>query len=262
MITLPQIQAMKGQRKISMITCYDSWSARIVNNGPIDMILVGDSAAMVMHGHDSTIPATIDMMVLHTSAVRRGAGDKFIVSDMPFLSYRKGLTHAVEAAGKLMQAGANAIKLEGVEGHEEIVKHLVQSGIPVMGHLGLTPQSVHQLGGNKVQGQNNGQARQIKSDALKLQELGCFSLVLECVPAELGKAISAELTIPTIGIGAGVDTDGQVLVMQDMLGMSSEFKPRFLRQFLDGEKILGEAFAQYDSEVKACTFPAEKESYR
>jgi 3-methyl-2-oxobutanoate hydroxymethyltransferase len=253
---------MKGQRKISMITCYDSWSARIVNNGPIDMILVGDSAAMVMHGHDSTIPATIDMMVLHTSAVRRGAGDKFIVSDMPFLSYRKGLTHAVEAAGKLMQAGANAIKLEGVEGHEEIVKHLVQSGIPVMGHLGLTPQSVHQLGGNKVQGQNNGQARQIKSDALKLQELGCFSLVLECVPAELGKAISAELTIPTIGIGAGVDTDGQVLVMQDMLGMSSEFKPRFLRQFLDGEKILGEAFAQYDSEVKACTFPAEKESYR
>ncbi|MDN5280716.1 MAG: 3-methyl-2-oxobutanoate hydroxymethyltransferase [Clostridiales bacterium] len=262
MITLPQIQAMKGQRKISMITCYDSWSARIVNNGPIDMILVGDSAAMVMHGHDSTIPATIDMMVLHTSAVRRGAGDKFIVSDMPFLSYRKGLTHAVEAAGKLMQAGANAIKLEGVEGHEEIVKHLVQSGIPVMGHLGLTPQSVHQLGGNKVQGQNNGQARQIRSDALKLQELGCFSLVLECVPAELGKAISAELTIPTIGIGAGVDTDGQVLVMQDMLGMSSEFKPRFLRQFLDGEKILGEAFAQYDSEVKACTFPAEKESYR
>jgi 3-methyl-2-oxobutanoate hydroxymethyltransferase len=226
------------------------------------MILVGDSAAMVMHGHDSTIPATIDMMVLHTSAVRRGAGDKFIVSDMPFLSYRKGLTHAVEAAGKLMQAGANAIKLEGVEGHEEIVKHLVQSGIPVMGHLGLTPQSVHQLGGNKVQGQNNGQARQIRSDALKLQELGCFSLVLECVPAELGKAISADLTIPTIGIGAGVDTDGQVLVMQDMLGMSSEFKPRFLRQFLDGEKILGEAFAQYDSEVKACTFPAEKESYR
>lgn len=262
MITLPQIQAMKGQRKISMITCYDSWSARIVNNGPIDMILVGDSAAMVMHGHDSTIPATIDMMVLHTSAVRRGAGDKFIVSDMPFLSYRKGLTHAVKAAGKLMQAGANAIKLEGVEGHEEIVKHLVQSGIPVMGHLGLTPQSVHQLGGNKVQGQNNGQARQIRSDALQLQELGCFSLVLECVPAELGKAISADLTIPTIGIGAGVDTDGQVLVMQDMLGMSSEFKPRFLRQFLDGEKILGEAFAQYDSEVKACTFPAEKESYR
>ncbi|MGM0600496.1 MAG: 3-methyl-2-oxobutanoate hydroxymethyltransferase [Candidatus Rifleibacteriota bacterium] len=262
MITAPKIQSLKNERKISMITCYDSWSARIVNNSDIDMILVGDSLAMVMHGFESTLPADMNMMTLHTQATRRGAPDKFIVSDMPFLSYRKGLSQSVEAAGNLMRAGANAIKLEGVAGNEEIIAHLVQSGIPVMGHLGLTPQSVHQFGGNKVQGKKEEQADKILDDALKLEQLGCFSLVLECIPASLAEKITREIRIPTIGIGAGKETDGQVLVMQDMLGMNNEFKPRFLRCYLEGESLFKDAFNRFADDVKAGKFPDTKESYQ
>ena len=262
MITVPKLQSLKNERKISMITCYDSWTARIVNSSNIDLILVGDSLAMVMHGFESTLPANVNMMELHTQATRRGAPDKFIVSDMPFLSYRKGLAQTVEAAGTLMCAGANAVKLEGVRGNEEIIEHLVQSGIPVMGHLGLTPQSVNNFGGNKVQGKKDEQAEKILEDALKLEQLGCFSLVLECIPASLAEKITQNLQIPTIGIGAGKNTDGQVLVMQDMLGMNNEFKPRFLRCYLEGEKLFKDAFNRFNKDVKSGSFPDQKESYQ
>lgn len=245
-----------------MITCYDSWSARIVDASNIDMILVGDSLAMVMHGYESTLPADMNMMTLHTRAVRKGAANTFIVSDMPFLSYRKGLAQAVEAAGELMRNGANAIKLEGLNGNQKIIEHLVQSGIPVMGHLGLTPQSVNQFGGNKVQGKKEEQADKIAEDALKLEQLGCFSIVLECVPASLAEKITSRLKIPTIGIGAGNKTDGQVLVMQDMLGMNDEFKPRFLRCYLQGENLFKDAFNRYADDVKSGKFPDNKESYQ
>jgi 3-methyl-2-oxobutanoate hydroxymethyltransferase len=226
------------------------------------MILVGDSLAMVMHGYESTLPADMNMMTLHTRAVRKGAANTFIVSDMPFLSYRKGLAQAVEAAGELMRNGANAIKLEGLNGNQKIIEHLVQSGIPVMGHLGLTPQSVNQFGGNKVQGKKEEQADKIAEDALKLEQLGCFSIVLECVPASLAEKITSRLKIPTIGIGAGNKTDGQVLVMQDMLGMNDEFKPRFLRCYLQGENLFKDAFNRYADDVKSGKFPDNKESYQ
>jgi 3-methyl-2-oxobutanoate hydroxymethyltransferase len=262
MITVPKLQSLKNERKISMITCYDSWSARIVDASNIDMILVGDSLAMVMHGYESTLPADMNMMTLHTRAVRKGAANTFIVSDMPFLSYRKGLAQAVEAAGELMRNGANAIKLEGLNGNQKIIEHLVQSGIPVMGHLGLTPQSVNQFGGNKVQGKKEEQADKIAEDALKLEQLGCFSIVLECVPASLAEKITSRLKIPTIGIGAGNKTDGQVLVMQDMLGMNDEFKPRFLRCYLQGENLFKDAFNRYADDVKSGKFPDNKESYQ
>lgn len=248
-------------QKISMLTCYDYTFARIVNDSEIDCLLVGDSGAMTMHGHPSTLPATVALMALHTAAVVRGAPNKFIVADMPFLSFRKGLAHGVAAAGKLMQAGAHAVKLEGAKGNLDLVRHLVDSGIPVMGHLGLTPQSVNQLGGFKVQGKAQKEQDEIYQDALDLEKAGCFSVVLECVPATLAKKISEELEIPTIGIGAGVDCDGQVLVLQDMLGMNNSFKPKFLRTYFDGVKNIQSAFNQYHQDVVGRNFPNKAESY-
>lgn len=248
-------------RAISMVTCYDSWSAAIIEESQLDCLLVGDSLAMAMHGHDSTLPADADLMALHTAAVRRGAPTSFIISDMPFLSYRKGLVPAMETVEKLMRAGANAIKLEGIDGHSEVVSHLVKSGIPVMGHLGLTPQSVHQLGGYKVQGKTDDKARKLLEDALALEEAGCFAVVLECVPSSIGKLISEKLTIPTIGIGAGNSCDGQVLVLQDMLGLNNKFKPKFVRTFIEGFDTIKNALNEYDNVVKERSFPSEKESY-
>ena len=203
-----------GKRKtahqpISMVTCYDYWSARVLNATEIDTLLVGDSLAMVMHGFDSTVHATVEMMALHVRAVRRGAPDKFVVGDMPFLSVRKGQDHAMDAVGELMQAGSNAVKIEGEAGQLDLMAHIVESGVPVMGHLGLTPQSVEAFGGHKVQGRNEGQAGEILESARRLEEAGCFALVLECIPSELGRLVSREIGIPTIGIGAGPHTDGQ-----------------------------------------------------
>jgi len=246
---------------ISMITCYDSWSAAIIEESAMDCILVGDSLAMTMHGHDSTIPADPELMALHTAAVRKGAPTSFIVGDMPFLSFRKGLVPAMETAEKLMRAGANAVKLEGVNGHKEIISHMVESGVPVMGHIGLTPQSVNQLGGYKVQGKTDEKARQLVDDALALEEAGCFAVVLECVPSSIGKIISEKLTIPTIGIGAGNGCDGQVLVLQDMLGLNNKFQPKFVRTFMDGFDTIKKALNEYDSVVKDRSFPSDKESY-
>ncbi len=250
-----------GNKVISMITCYDSWSATIIEESQLDCILVGDSLAMAMHGHDSTLPADTDLMALHIAAVRKGAPTSFIVGDMPFLSFRKGLVPAMETVEKLMKAGANALKLEGIDGHSEIISHIVKSGVPVMGHIGLTPQSVNQLGGYKVQGKTDEKAQQLQKDALALEEAGCFAIVLECVPSSIGKLITEKLTIPTIGIGAGNSCDGQVLVLQDMLGLNNRFQPKFVRTFMEGFDTVKNALNEYDNVVKERSFPSNKESY-
>jgi 3-methyl-2-oxobutanoate hydroxymethyltransferase len=238
------LKKQKGQ-KISMLTCYDYTFARIAADSEVDVLLVGDSLSMVMHGFSTTLNATVNLMALHTAAVARGAANKFIVGDMPFLSFRKDLNSNMTAIGKIMRAGANAVKLEGAKGNLDLVRHAVDSGVPVMGHLGLTPQSVNQLGGFKVQGKEKRDHDEIYQGALALEKAGCFSLVLECVPAGLAREISQDLKIPTIGIGAGVGCDGQVLVLQDMLGMNKDFHPKFLRTYFKGFEDLKSAFNQY-----------------
>jgi 3-methyl-2-oxobutanoate hydroxymethyltransferase len=251
----------KSHEKISMVTCYDFAMAQLVNQSDIDCILVGDSVAQVMHGHSTTLQATTAMMALHTQAVSRGAPQKFIVTDMPFLATRKGLKNTMDQAEKLMRAGAQALKIEGVDGHVHFIKHLVESGIPIMGHLGLTPQSIHQLGGPKIQGKNNEAAQKILQDALALQEAGCFSVVLECIPRLVSQNISKQLEIPTIGIGAGPEADGQVLVLQDLLGLNAHFNPKFLKKYLNGADTVTNALNCYAHEVAEQKFPTEKHSY-
>ena len=255
-------QACKARgEKIVMLTCYDYTSARIVQDSDVDVILVGDSAAMVMHGYGTTIPADIEMMCQHIESVSRGTRNKFIVGDMPFLSFRQSLTDNMRAVASVMKAGAHAVKLEGIEGNVETIAHIVESGVPVMGHLGLTPQSVNQLGGYRVQGRGDCAAEKLRKEALACEQAGCFAIVLECVPDDLAAEITASLSIPTIGIGAGAETDGQVLVMQDLLGLSSDFKPKFVRKYLDGRSVLLDAFNAYAHDVKDGSFPAADESY-
>ena len=255
-------QKMKDEgRKISMVTCYDYSSARAVAESSIDCILVGDSVAMTMHGFSNTLSATTPMMALHTAAVARGAPSKFIVADLPFLSYRKGLKEAMDSVHDLMSAGAHAVKLEGVHGHAEIVRHIVDSGVPVMGHLGLTPQSVHALGGMKVQARTSAAVKILASEARELEHAGCFALVLECLPAEAARQVTNLLKIPTIGIGAGPGVSGQVLVYQDMIGLNPGFKPKFLRTFANAFDIIQAALNAYDRDVKSGSFPSESESY-
>src|SRR6185436_6624917 len=185
-------------RKISIVTAYDAWSAHLVERSSVDAILVGDSAAMVMHGHPTTVPATVAMMALHTAAVARAAGNKFVIADMPFLSYRNGMSSAMRAVGALLRSGAHAVKLEGVDGHEDVIRQIVGSGVPVMGHLGMTPQSVNQFGGFRVQGKNSDDAAKVLRQARALEALGCFSIVLECIPADLAACITSKLKVPTI----------------------------------------------------------------
>jgi 3-methyl-2-oxobutanoate hydroxymethyltransferase len=255
------VHAKTEGRRLSMVTCYDYTFARLLSKTAIDGILVGDSAAMVMHGHTSTLHATVELMSLHTEAIARGATGKFLVSDMPFLSFRKGVAAALDAAHALMTAGAHAVKLEGVDGHEDVIERLVGSGIPVMGHVGLQPQSVHAYGGFRVQGRSDGSAREIARQASALDSLGAFAIVLECVPAGLAEEITESIRIPTIGIGAGAGCDGQILVLQDLLGMNLDFRPKFARPFADGARIVLDAVAQFDEAVKAGTYPTAEESY-
>lgn len=247
--------------KISMVTCYDYTSAKILSETDVDSILVGDSVAMTMHGFNDTLSATIDMMCMHTAAVARGAQNKFIVSDLPFMSYRKSLNESIDNVVRLMQSGANAIKLEGIAGNVSLIKHLVESGVPVMGHIGLTPQFVHALGGYKLQGRSQESAEQLLIQAEQLQEAGCFAIVLECIPSSLAKRITDKLSIPTIGIGAGNDTDGQVLVYQDMLGLNQQFKPKFVKHFQGGFELTRNAINQFVTEVNKREFPTYEHSY-
>jgi 3-methyl-2-oxobutanoate hydroxymethyltransferase len=222
---------------------------------------VGDSAAMVMHGHASTLPATVDLMALHTSAVARGAPDKFIIGDMPFLSFRKGLSRAMDSVESMMHAGAEAIKVEGIEGHEDIIEHIAKSGVPVMGHLGLTPQAVNQLGGFKVQGVSEAAAAKLLDQARRLDAAGCFGMVLECIPMDTAKHITEAVAIPTIGIGAGPHCDGQVLVLHDLVGFNRDFKPKFVKSFEDGFELVRRAVDAFDREIKDGAFPTDSESY-
>jgi 3-methyl-2-oxobutanoate hydroxymethyltransferase len=248
-------------RRLSMVTCYDYTSARILAKSPVDILLVGDSAGMTMHGFPNTIPVTMDLMVAHVAAVAKGAPEKFLVADLPFMSFRKGDESNFDAVQKLMQAGAHAVKLEGLTGNEKLIRHVVGSGIPVIGHLGLTPQFIHIMGGFKVQGRNDGAKAKILEDALQLEECGASAIVLECIPSDLATEISKKLTVPTIGIGAGSGCDGQVLVWQDLLGLNNDFKPRFVRQYLQGEQLIGEALTKYHQDVMEGRFPGEKESF-
>jgi 3-methyl-2-oxobutanoate hydroxymethyltransferase len=250
-----------GSEKISMVTCYDFWSAQLLNRTQVDTLLVGDSLAMVMHGYDSTVHADVDLMALHIRAVARGAPDKFIVGDMPFLSVRKGLGPAMDAVQALMQAGANAVKIEGETGQLDLIAHIVESGVPVMGHLGLTPQAVHGFGGHRVQAREASAARALAESARRLADAGCFSVVLECVPAVVARCITDTIRIPTIGIGAGAHTDGQVLVLQDLLGMNPDFKPKFLRHYADGFGTISDAVNRFHDDIQAGCFPSRQESY-
>ncbi len=248
----------KPGRKISMITAYDYTMAVLAAESGVDCVLVGDSLAMVMHGHGSTIAATVDMMALHTGAVARAVKDKLVVADMPFLSTRKGPGPAMRAVEKLARAGAQAVKAEGLEGHEKIIAHIIKSDMPVMGHLGLTPQSVNKFGGYKAQGRDPASAERLAAQAMELERLGCFALVLECVPAALAERITGLLKIPVIGIGAGPFTDGQVLVMHDMLGLYGE-SPSFVKQYMAGRRLVVEALNRFDGEVKSSVFPERKQ---
>lgn len=246
------------KRKISMVTCYDTTFARLVEQTAVDCILIGDSLSMVMHGESTTIPAKMEWMEEHTRSVRNGT-KKYIVSDMPFLTTRKGIEFATECAGKLLVAGANCVKIEGIFGQEEIIQHLVLSGIPVMSHLGLTPQFFQAFGGHKMQGKTEEAANKIIEEAKLAEKFGCVAIVLECIPSELAKKITESVKIPTIGIGAGAETDGQVLVLQDLLGMSG-FSPRFVRQYLNGAELITNALNAYAKDVAEKTFPGPEES--
>jgi len=251
-------RAKRAARPIVMLAAYDALMARLLAAADVDAILVGDSAAMTAHGFPSTVHATVEMMAAHVAAVRKAAPEILVIADLPFLSVRRGRDAGIADAGMLIRAGATAVKIEGVAGHEEVIGHLIESGIPVMGHLGVTPQAVHQQG-YRVRGGSRPEAARLKADARSLQELGAFALVVECVPAALAGAITRQLAIPTIGIGAGVRTSGQVLVLSDLLGLDPSFRPRFARRYLDGAKVVTEAVNAFARDVRHAKFPAGEE---
>jgi len=245
-----------GGERIAMITAYDYPSAKLAEEAGADIILVGDSLGMVVLGYDSTIPVTMEDMIHHTKAVTRAAKRSLVVADLPFLSYHKSVEEAVANAGRLMQEGlAKAVKMEGGSEIAPVVQRCVQAGIPVVGHIGLTPQSVYQLGGYKVQGRDLAAAQKLMADAIALQEAGAFAVVLECVPEEVAGKIAKELTIPVIGIGSGAGCDGQVLVFHDLVGYASQIAPSFVKRYADVGGIIREAVAQYVRDVEARAFP-------
>lgn len=253
-------RAKYAGRSITVLTAYDAVQARLLAATPVDAILVGDSAAMAVHGFDTTIHATVEMMRLHTAAVRRGAPEHFVIADLPFLATRQGRKVAVNAAGALLQAGANAVKVEGLTGHADVLVHLIAAGIPVMGHLGLTPQAVQQLGGHRMQADRPAAAKRLLAEAAELERLGVFALVLECIPAALAAQVTEALRIPTIGIGAGGGTDGQVLVLTDLLGLDPGFRPKFARRYADGAGTVRRAVRHWVRDVRGGRFPARKET--
>ncbi|MGB9886075.1 MAG: 3-methyl-2-oxobutanoate hydroxymethyltransferase [Moorellales bacterium] len=262
--TVPQIIALKQQgKKITMLTAYDYTQAQLVEEAGVDLILVGDSLGMTMLGLASTVPVTMEEMLHHTKAVVRGAPNTFVIADLPFLSYQVSREEAIRNAGRLIkEGGADAVKLEGGGPMVAVARAIVEAGIPVQGHLGLTPQTAAQLGGYKVQGREERQARQIIEDARALEEAGCFSLVLECVPMELAAEITRSLSIPVIGIGAGPHCDGQVLVFHDVLGLFRRFVPKFVKQYAQLREPIVEAFRTYVREVQEGVFPDEEHSFR
>lgn len=262
-ITTHTIQKMKvNGEKISMLTAYDFSFAKTFDAAGIDILLVGDSASNVMAGHETTLPITLEQMIYHASSVVRGASRSLVVVDLPFGAYQGNSKEALSSTIRIMkETGAHAVKLEGGEEILESVKRIISSGVPVMGHLGLTPQSIYKFGTYTVRAKEEAEAEKLQRDARLLEEAGCFALVLEKIPATLGKIVSESLHIPTIGIGAGNYCDGQVLVMHDMLGITTEFKPRFLRQYLNLNEAITGAVQQYIKDVKSGDFPNETEQY-
>ena len=248
--------------KISMLTAYDFTIASLVDAAGTEVILVGDSAANVMAGHETTLPITLDQMIYHAQCVVRGAKRALVVVDLPFGTYQSDPQKALESSVRIMkESGAHAIKLEGGKEIEESIRRIVNAGIPVMGHLGLTPQSIYQFGSYKVRAKEDAEAEKLISDAKLLEELGCFSLVMEKIPADLAAKVTASVSIPTIGIGAGAGCDGQVLVVHDMLGLNNEFKPKFVRKYLNLEDQIHQAVGQYVADVKSGDFPNANEQY-
>lgn len=262
-VTTQTLRLMKQRgEKIAVLTAYDYTFARILDEAGIDVILVGDSAANVVAGYETTLPMTLDQMIYHAQCVVRGVRRAMVVVDMPFGSYQGDARRALESAIRIMkETGAHAVKLEGGREVAEAVKRIVEAGIPVMGHLGLTPQSIHKFGTYRVRATETEEAQKLKEDARLLEELGCFSIVLEKIPAALGKEVTEMLSIPTIGIGAGRYTDGQVLVLHDMLGLNKEFKPRFLRVYLNLYEQVLDAVSRYIKDVKNQNFPSDEEQY-
>jgi 3-methyl-2-oxobutanoate hydroxymethyltransferase len=263
-ITVEDVKGMKGRgEKIVMLTAYDYPSARLAEEGGVDMLLVGDSLGMVVLGYDSTLPVTMEDMLHHVKPVVRGSERAMVVADMPFMSYQAGLEDAMRNAGRFLQeAGAQAVKLEGGVYMAETVRRLVQVGIPVVGHIGLTPQSVNQLSGYKVQGRTPDAAERLVDDAVSLEQAGVFAVVLETIPTPLAALISRRLTIPTIGIGAGPGCDGQVQVWHDMLGLYTQFVPKHVKQFAQVGQTVKSAVSTYAAEVRAGAFPTGRESFR
>ncbi len=261
--TVATLQEMKrnGQR-ISQVTCYDFSTARVVNEAGINTVLVGDSLGMTMQGYATTLPVTLDEMIVYGRSVVRGCPDAFVIMDMPFMSYQISAAQALESAGRLIkETNAHCVKLEGGAGVVEQIKAITDAGIPVCAHIGMTPQSVNAYGGFKVQGKGEENAKRVLEDALAVQEAGAFMVVLECVPPKLAALITKKLDIITIGIGAGAGCDGQVLVWQDMMGMSGDFKQKFVKRFAEIGSLMKEAFEAYDKEVKEGTFPAAEHTY-
>ena len=262
-VTTLRLKEMKDRgEKISMLTSYDYSMAKIVDKAGVDVILVGDSAANVMAGWETTLPITLDQMIYHASSVVRAVERALVVCDMPFGTYQSDSQAALDSAIRIMkETGADSVKMEGGEEILDSVKRILAAGIPVMGHLGLTPQSIHKFGTYSVRAKEEAEAEKLVRDAKLLEEAGCFAIVLEKIPAALAERVSKELSIPTIGIGAGGACDGQVLVVHDMLGINKGFSPRFLRRYADLHTIMSEAISHYVEDVKSCDFPNEKEQY-
>jgi len=262
-VTVQTLQAMKAKgEKITMLTAYDYTMAKIIDGAGIDIILVGDSAANVMAGYETTLPMTLEAMIYHASAVVRACSRALVVADLPFGTYQSDPKKALRSAIRIMkESGAHAIKLEGGKEEAESIKRIVNAGIPVMGHLGLTPQSIHQFGSFALRAKEEAEAQKLKEDAKLLEQLGCFAIVLEKIPAKLAEEVAKSVRVPIIGIGAGSAVDGQVLVMQDMLGMNNEFQPRFLRKYANLQEVITKAVSHYIEDVKNVDFPNEKEQY-
>lgn len=262
-VTTKSVVEMKANgEKISMLTAYDYTFAKLLDSAGIDVLLVGDSASNVMAGHETTLPITLDQMIYHASSVIRGVTRALVVVDLPFGTYQSDPKKALRSATRIMkESGAHAIKLEGGKEEAESIKRIVNAGIPVMGHLGLTPQSIHQFGSFALRAKEEAEAQKLKEDAKLLEQLGCFAIVLEKIPAKLAEEVAKSVRIPIIGIGAGSAVDGQVLVMQDMLGMNNEFQPRFLRKYANLQEVITKAVSHYIEDVKAVEFPNENEQY-
>jgi len=262
-ITTNTLQEMKNRgEKIAMLTAYDYSIATIVDHAGVDVILVGDSASNVMAGHETTLPITLDQMIYHASSVVRAAKRALVIVDLPFGSYQGNLKEALNSAIRIMkESGAHGVKIEGGVEIAESVSRILTAGIPVCGHLGLTPQSIYKFGTYTVRAKEEAEAQKLREDALKLEELGCFAVVLEKIPAELAAEVTDSLNIPTIGIGAGMHCDGQVLVVHDMLGLNKGFRPRFLRQYANLFDVMNDAIGNYVKDVKASDFPSDKEQY-